>query len=92
MSNITKRRSKLDIMIKVLSTISDGEHKPTKIRYAANMSWNLTQRVFEDLVEQELISLEELPGAKRSTKRYDLTEKGQKVLEYFEGAKTLLNV
>jgi len=92
MSNETKRRSKLDIMIKVLSTIRDGEHKPTKIMYAANMSWNLTQRVFEDLVEQGMLNINEIPGAKRSTKRYDLTEKGQKVLEYFEGAKTLLNV
>jgi len=92
MGNETKRRSKLDIMIKVLSTIRDGEHKPTKIMYAANMSWNLTQRVFEDLVEQGMLNINEMPGAKRSTKRYNLTEKGQKVLEYFEGAKTLLNV
>ena len=92
MSNETKRRSKLDIMIKVLSTIRDGEHKPTKIMYAANMSWNLTQRVFDDLVEQGMLNINEMPGAKRSTKRYNLTEKGQKVLEYFEGAKTLLNV
>jgi len=92
MSNETKRRSKLDIMIKVLSIIRGGEHKPTKIMYAANMSWNLTQRVFEDLVEQDMLSIQEMPGAKRSVKRYDLTEKGQKVLEYFEGAKTLLNI
>lgn len=92
MSNETKRRSKLDIMIKVLSIIRDGEHKPTKIMYAANMSWNLTQRVFEDLVEQDMLSIQEMPGAKRSVKRYDLTEKGEKVLEYFEGAKTLLNI
>ena len=68
------------------------KHKPTKIMYAANMSWNLTQRVFEDLVEQDMLSIQEMPGAKRSVKRYDLTEKGQKVLEYFEGAKTLLNI
>jgi len=92
MSNETKRRSKLDIMIKVLSIIRGGERKPTKIMYAANMSWNLTQRVFEDLVEQDMLSIQEMPGAKRSVKRYDLTEKGQKVLEYFEGAKTLLNI
>jgi len=92
MSNETKRRSKLDIMIKVLSTIWGGENKPTKIMYAANMSWNLTQKVFEDLLQQGLLSIIEMPGAKRSIKRYKLTEKGQKVLEYFEGAKTLLNI
>ena len=60
--------------------------------YAANMSWNLTQRVFNDLVEQELLDYEEIPGRKRSTKRYNLTEKGSNVLNYFEGAKALLNV
>ena len=92
MSNETKRRSKLDIMIKVLSTIYDGENKPTKIMYAANMSWNLTQKVFEDLLQQGLLSIIEMPGTKRSIKRYELTEKGQKVLEYFEGAKALLNI
>ena len=92
MEDEVKRRSKLDIMLAVLSTVRNGEHKPTKIMYAANMSWNLTQRVFNDLVEQELLDYEEIPGQKRSTKRYNLTEKGSNVLNYFEGAKALLNV
>ena len=92
MEDEVKRRSKLDIMLAVLSTVRNGERKPTKIMYAANMSWNLTQRVFNDLVEQQLLDYEEIPGQKRSTKRYNLTEKGRNVLKYFEGAKALLNV
>ena len=42
----TTRRSKLEIMLTVLRAVNDGETKPTKIMYASNMSWNLTQRVF----------------------------------------------
>lgn len=87
-----RRRSKLDIMLTVLRTVVEGEHKPTKIMYAANMSWNLTQRVFEDLIRQGLLEVREVPGSKRSTKRYLITEKGRSVLQYFDGAKALLEI
>ncbi len=87
-----RRRSKLDIMLTVLRTVAGGEHKPTKIMYAANMSWNLTQRVFDDLVRQGLLEVRELQGSKRSTRRYLISEKGRNVLEYFDGAKALLEI
>ncbi len=87
-----RRRSKLDIMLTVLRAVAGGEHKPTKIMYAANMSWNLTQRVFEDLVRQGLLEVREVPGSKRSTRRYLISEKGRSVLEYFDGAKALLEI
>jgi len=87
-----RRRSKLDIMLTVLRAVAGGEHKPTKIMYAANMSWNLTQRVFEDLVRQDLLEVREVPGSRRSTKRYLISEKGRSVLEYFDGAKALLEI
>lgn len=86
------RRSKLEITLAVLKAVDGGETKPTKIMYASNMSWNLTQKVFTDLVEQGLLELEEVHGRGRSTKRYYITEKGKNVLDYFEGAKTLLQI
>ena len=86
------RRSKLEITLAVLKAVDEGITKPTKIMYATNMSWNLTQRVFSDLVEQGLLCVEEVQGSGRSTKRYKLTEKGQNVLEYFEGARALLKI
>jgi predicted transcriptional regulator len=86
------RRSKLEITLAVLKAVDEGIKKPTKIMYATNMSWNLTQRVFSDLVEQGLLYVEEVQGSGRSTKRYHLTEKGQSVLEYFEGARALLKI
>ena len=87
-----KRRSKLEIMLTVLGAVRDGEKKPTKIMYAANMSWNLTQRIFRDLVEQGLLEMREEPKGKRVIRRYELTEKGLNVLQYFEEANALLNI
>jgi predicted transcriptional regulator len=88
----TIRRSKLEIMLTVLRAVNDGETKPTKIMYASNMSWNLTQRVFADLVRQGLLDVMENPASRRSTRRYVITEKGSNVLRYFEGAKALLQI
>ena len=88
----TTRRSKLEIMLTVLRAVNDGETKPTKIMYASNMSWNLTQRVFADLVRQGLLDVRENPASRRSTRRYVITEKGSNVLRYFEGAKALLQI
>ena len=90
--SISERRSKLDIMITVLKAIQGGMDKPTRIMYAANMSWNSTQKVFADLVRQELIYITEEQGARRAKKRYHLTDKGMNVLDYFQGASSLLNV
>ena len=90
--SLTQRRSKLDIMMTVLGAIKDGVEKPTRIMYTANMSWNSTQKVFEDLLEQDLIYVTEEPGLKRAKKRYHITEKGLNVLQYFEGAKLLIRV
>ncbi|UCH57373.1 MAG: hypothetical protein JSV18_00140 [Candidatus Bathyarchaeota archaeon] len=90
--SLAQRRSKLDIMMTVLRSIRDGMDKPTRIMYAANMSWNSTQKVFEDLLRQDLIFVTEEPGQKRAKKRYHITEKGLNVLQYFEGARALLKV
>ncbi|MEE8354705.1 MAG: winged helix-turn-helix domain-containing protein [Candidatus Bathyarchaeia archaeon] len=88
----SERRSKLDIVITVLKTIQGGMDKPTRIMYAANMSWNSTQKVFADLIRQELVYITEEPGSRRAKKRYHLTDKGMNVLDYFQGASSLLNV
>jgi len=90
--SISERRSKLDIMITVLKAIQGGMDKPTRIMYAANMSWNSTQKVFADLVRQELIYITEEQGVRRAKKRYHLTDKGMNVLDYFQGASSLLNI
>jgi predicted transcriptional regulator len=79
-------------MLKVLEAIRDGVDKPTRIMYAANMSWNPTQEVLAKLVEEGLIWVTDEPGGRRSKKRYKITEKGANVIRYFNGAKALINI
>ncbi|MCK4791640.1 MAG: hypothetical protein KAV87_48360 [Desulfobacteraceae bacterium] len=87
---MSQRRSKLEIHLKMLAAIRDGEDKPTRIMYATNLSWKPTQRVLVQLVEQELVL--EIRGAEslKSRRRYKITEKGVAVLKYFDKAKELL--
>lgn len=86
------RRSKLNIMLSLLSTVKEGADKPTRIMYATNLSWNPLQEVLSSLVKQELLREIEVPGNKRSRRRYEVTEKGVNVLTYFEGASELLDI
>ena len=86
------RRSKLDIILSVLSTVKEGVDKPTRIMYATNLSWNPLKEVLSSLVKQELLSEIEVPRIKRSRRRYEVTEKGVNVLTYFERASEILDI
>lgn len=89
---MSERRSKLEIMLKVLEAVREGVEKPTRIMYAVNMSWNPTQEVLVRLVEDGLIRVTEELGGRRSKKRYEITEKGANVIRYFQGVKALINI
>jgi len=89
---LSLRRSKLDIMLSVLSTVKEGVDKPTRIMYATNLSWSPLKEVLSSLVKQELLREIEVPGIKRSRRRYEVTEKGVNVLTYFEGASEILDI
>ncbi|MHA2069350.1 MAG: winged helix-turn-helix domain-containing protein, partial [Candidatus Thorarchaeota archaeon] len=52
---MSKRRSKLEIILTILSAVKQGVDKPTRIMYAANMSWKPVQRMLTHLVEQGLL-------------------------------------
>lgn len=86
------RRSKLDIVLSVLSAVKDGVEKPTRIMYATNLSWKPIQKILGSLVEQGLLREMVETGSKRSKVRYGITEKGANVLRYFEGAKELIDI
>lgn len=89
---MSMRRSKLDIVLNVLSVVRDGVDKPTRIMYAANLSWRPTQSILESLVQQDLLTEVENTGSKRSKKNYMITEKGLNIIKYFEGARDLIDL
>jgi len=89
---LSLRRSKLDITLSVLSSVKDGLDKPTRIMYASNLAWKPTRRILASLVGQGLLREILVSGSGRSRVRYEITEKGLNVLDYFRGAEALLDV
>jgi predicted transcriptional regulator len=87
---MSPRRSKLEIRLKILASVKQGVDKPTRIMYAANMSWKPVQRILAHLVKQGLL-LEVLnTESMQSKRRYLITEKGEQVLDYFEKANDIM--
>ena len=86
------RRTRLEIMLSVLSAVDEGVSKPTRIMYSANMSWNPTRKMLEKLVDEGYLGVSEEPLGRRSRKRYEITEKGRNVLSYFSGAQELITL
>ncbi|MCS7387073.1 MAG: hypothetical protein NDF55_10190 [archaeon GB-1867-005] len=80
------RRSKLEIYMDVLRIISKGCHKPTRIMYRSNLSWNPLCEVMDFLVNQGVVRVKK-SGKK---KEYYLTEKGREILKYYEKLKLML--
>ena len=87
---MSPRRSQLEIRLNILSAVRDGVDKPTRIMYAANMSWKPVQRILSHLVEQGLLEVRINTESRQSKRRYVLTDKGANVLDYFKKAKEIL--
>ena len=89
---MSSRRSKLDIQLEVLKAVREGVDKPTRIMYSANMSWNPVRKILDSLVKGGLLSVISNTVGNRAKRRYEITEKGVSVLNYFEGAKELVDI
>lgn len=87
-----RRRSRLEIILTILSIVRDGVNKPTRIMYAANMSWNPVKNMLSHLVDQGLIEMRVNTVSRQSKRRYVITEKGVNVLDYFEKANELMTI
>lgn len=86
------RRSKLEIFIDVLMIIKNGTNKPTNIMYGANLSWKPMQKILHSMVSHGI--LREIDTRddhdKRTIKCYEITQKGEKVIKYFNRRKSLI--
>ena len=62
--------------------------------YGANLSWKLLQNILSSLVDQSLIVEIDTSESrdKRTNTIYDITNKGESVIRYFERAKGLIEV
>lgn len=87
---MTVRRAKIEIYLAVLSTIKDGEPRPTRIMYATNLSWKPLMQMLGSLEKEGLIEAVDEGKDGRSKNLYRITEKGESVLSYFEKTKDLL--
>ncbi len=99
------RRSQTEIALDVLLTASQGPIRPTRIMYAANLGWSLTQAYLkvlaeEGLIEQITLSPERarggfkpyLEGKKRKgpSSVWQITQKGMRAAAAYREAKQLL--
>ena len=85
-----RRRSRLEIILTILTNIRNGMNKPTRIMYAANMSWKPVQKILSTLIEQGLIEMKMNPNSRQSRKRYMIKEKGITLLDYFDKANEIV--
>ena len=91
---MTRRRSKLEIYLEVLWIIKDGTRKPTRIMYGANLSWKPLHQILRSMVSQGLIKEIDTRDSrdKRTSRHYEITQKGENVVKYFNRAKSLLEL
>lgn len=88
------RRSRLEICLDILRIIKDGESRPTRIMYGANLSWKPLQSLLTSMTSQGLIKEIEMSRGKdkRTKKIYELTEKGNRILRYYLEVEKLITV
>ena len=90
------RRSMLEMWLDILSMIKSGTSKPTRIMYGANVSWEALQRILGSMASRGLVREIDTRNVrkrdKRTTRRYEITQKGENIVRYLKGASGLLQL
>ena len=81
----THRRSRIELLVDVLRAIYKGRRSPSRVVYAAKLSYDRVVKHITFLEEQGLI--QRLEGQK---KRYEITGRGADVIKYFDEIETNL--
>lgn len=84
------RRSKFELALDLLNVIIDGETKPTRIMYKANLSWRSLNELLIPLVKNGLVEESVIESPKKSRKRYEITGKGRNVVNYYRNLTGLI--
>jgi predicted transcriptional regulator len=85
---LSSKRSRIEIYLDILQAIKKGVDKPTRIMYSTNLSWKPLMQFINTMMEQKLITSEEVG----SHITYKITEKGTNVLNYFHEALQLIEI
>ncbi|MEM1515106.1 MAG: DUF4364 family protein [Candidatus Bathyarchaeia archaeon] len=83
--DLSRRRSRFEIYVDVLRIIESGINKPTRIMFAANLSWRTLKEVLAELKKRGLI--ERRTVDKRNL--FFITEEGRRILDTFETLATV---
>ncbi|MEM2593912.1 MAG: winged helix-turn-helix domain-containing protein [Candidatus Bathyarchaeia archaeon] len=75
-----KRRSRLEIYVDVLRIIRRGVNKPTRIMFAANLSWRALKEIIADLERHGFIECKNV----KDHRRIFITERGKRLLRELE--------
>ena len=86
---MTGRRSSFQIAVDVLTIIAQGEKQPTRIMYAANLSWDSINRTLALLLNKGYVD-EEYTSIRK--KQYSVTSKGFDALRYYENLESLIKI
>jgi len=89
MFTLSKRRSSFQITVDVLNAIHKGETKPTRIMYAANLSWTTLQSTLDLLLRKDYVEEVKGPG---SSKLYYVTPSGLNVLKFCHQIEKLVSI
>ena len=79
------RRSRIELYIDVLRAIHNGRASPSRVVYAANLSYDRVTRCINFLEEHDLVR--RIEGER---KRYAVTERGSELIKYFNEVETSL--
>ncbi|GAG54306.1 unnamed protein product [marine sediment metagenome] len=76
----------------ILRAVRKGVKKPTRIMYAANISWNVLKDILKSLISAGFIMEIESKGRKRTMRYYEITESGMNILIYLDKEKDFLKL
>jgi predicted transcriptional regulator len=88
------RRSKMEMYIDILKVLShNGPLKLTHVMYKANVNCSVLKEYLGFLIQQSLIEEQITLKKRNNTKiRYAITERGRKVLKYFNEVNRALQI